>query len=66
MAGLKELEKTISSLTDEEYRQFRHWFLERDWERWDRQIIEDARTGKLDFLFKEALDAKKQNKLMDL
>jgi hypothetical protein len=40
--------------------------LERDWERWDRQIIEDARTGKLDFLFKEALDAKKQNKLMDL
>jgi len=66
MAGLEELEKTIASLPDDEYRQFRHWFLERDWERWDRQIIEDAKTGKLDFLLKEALDAKKENKLRNL
>jgi len=66
MARLEELEKTITNLPDEEYRQFRRWFLERDWERWDRQIIEDARAGKLDFLVKEALDAKKENKLRDL
>ena len=66
MAGLDELEKTIASLPDDEYRQFRRWFLERDWERWDRQIIEDAKTGKLDFLLKEALDAKKENKLRNL
>ena len=66
MAGLEELEKTIANLPDEEYRQFRRWFLERDWERWDRQIIEDACAGKLDFLVKEALDAKKENKLRNL
>jgi hypothetical protein len=66
MASLKELEKTIADLPDEEYRQFRHWFLERDWERWDRQIIEDTRTGKLNFLVKEALDAKTENKLRGL
>jgi hypothetical protein len=42
----------------EEYRQFGRWFLERDWERWDRQIIEDARAGQLEFLVKEALVAK--------
>jgi len=66
MVSLEELEKTIANLPDEEYRQFRHWFLERDWERWDGQIIEDARAGKLDFLVKEALDAKKKNKLRDL
>ena len=66
MAGLEELEKTIANLPDEEYRQFRRWFLERDWERWDRQIIEDASAGKLDFLVKEALDAKKENKLRNL
>lgn len=66
MVCLEELEKTIASLPDEEYRQFRHWFLERDWERWDRQIIEDARSGRLSFLLKEALDAKKENKLRDL
>ena len=53
-------------MPDEEYRQFRRWFLERDWERWDRQITEDARAGKLDFLVKEALDAKKEKKLRNL
>jgi hypothetical protein len=66
MASLEELEKTIANLPDEEYRQFRRWFLERDWERWDRQITEDARAGKLDFLVKEALDAKKEKKLRSL
>ena len=66
MASLEELEKTIVNLPDEEYRQFRRWFLERDWERWDRQITEDAQAGKLDFLVKEALGAKKAKKLRDL
>ena len=66
MANLEELQKTISDLPEEDYRQFRHWFLERDWERWDRQIIEDLGAGKLDFLIKEALDAKKEDKLRDL
>jgi len=66
MANLEELQKAISDLPEEDYRQFRHWFLERDWERWDRQLVEDSRAGKLDFLIKEALDAKKENKLRDL
>jgi len=66
MANLEELQNAITNLLEEDYRQFRRWFLERDWERWDRQIIEDSRAGKLDFLVKEALDAKKENKLRDL
>jgi hypothetical protein len=66
MANLEELERAIANLREEDYRQFRRWFLERDWERWDRQIIEDTRAGKLDFLVKEALDAKEENKLRDL
>ncbi len=66
MANLEQLQKAISDLPEEDYRQFRHWFLERDWERWDRQIIEDSRAGKLDFLVKEAHDAKKENRLRDL
>jgi hypothetical protein len=66
MANLEELQKAITSLPEEDYRQFRRWFLERDWERWDRQITEDSITGKLDFLVKEALDAKKENKLGNL
>jgi len=66
MAKLEQLETEITSLPEEEYRQFREWFLKVDWERWDKEIEEDSRTGKLDFLMQEALDAKKAKKLRDL
>jgi hypothetical protein len=66
MGKLEELEEAIANLPEEDYHQLRRWFLERDWERWDRQIIEDTRTGKLNFLVKEALDAKTENKLRGL
>jgi hypothetical protein len=66
MTRLEELERAVASLTEEEYRQFRHWFLERDWERWDRQIEADSRTGKLDFLVRAALEAKKEGRLEEL
>ncbi len=66
MKKLQELETAVGNLPEEEYRQFRSWFLEKDWERWDRQIAEDSAAGKLDFLTKEALDAKKDNRLRNL
>ncbi len=66
MTRLEELERAITALTVEEYRAFRQWFLERDWAQWDQQIEEDSRSGKLDFLIREALDAKQQGKLQDL
>jgi hypothetical protein len=50
MTKLEELERAIDSLPEEECRRFRRWFMEKDWERWDRQIAEDSRAGKLDFL----------------
>ena len=59
MKKLEELEMAIASLSDEEYRQFRRWFLERDGEKWDRQIEEDSRAGKLDYLVEEARETKK-------
>ncbi len=66
MTKLEELERAIVSLSDEEYREFRRWFLERDWEEWDKQIAEDSAAGKLDFLIKEAREAKKAGRLKDL
>jgi hypothetical protein len=66
MTKLEELERAVTSLTAEEYREFRQWFLERDWEQWDQQIEEDSRAGKLDFLIREALEAKQQGKLQEL
>jgi hypothetical protein len=66
MTRLEELELAIESLPENEYSQFRRWFLERDWERWDREIEADSTSGKLDFLVKEAQDAKAERTLKDL
>ncbi|MGW8258243.1 MAG: hypothetical protein ACWGMZ_12210 [Thermoguttaceae bacterium] len=66
MTKLEELEIAVDSLPEKEYSEFRRWFLERDWAKWDTQVEEDSRSGKLDFLVNEALDAKKQGKLRDL
>ena len=66
MTRLEELERAVAALPEQEYDQFRCWFLERDWEKWDRQIESDAKAGKLDFLIHEAFKAKRENRLRDL
>ncbi|MEW6352551.1 MAG: hypothetical protein AB1646_26185 [Thermodesulfobacteriota bacterium] len=66
MMKLEELETAVDALPEGEYREFRRWFLEKDWDRWDKEIEEDSQAGRLDFLVKEALDAKKEGKLRDL
>jgi hypothetical protein len=66
MTKVEELVRAVASLTAEEYDEFRHWFLESDWAKWDKQIEEDSRAGKLDFLVREALEAKKAGKLPEL
>lgn len=54
MRNLTEIERAVDRLSDAEYGEFRHWFLERDWEEWDRQIRVGSDSGKLDFLVREA------------
>ena len=66
MTKLEELETAVASLPEEQYRQFRRWFLDRDWEKWDSEIEEDAKAGKLDFLVEEALEAKNRGRLENL
>ena len=66
MTRFEELVTAVSNLPEKEYRQFRQWFLERDWEKWDRQIEEDSASGRLDFLAREAREAKKGGKLRNL
>ena len=66
MTRLEELETAVDSLTSEEYARFRRWFLDRDWEKWDQEIAEDAEAGRLDFLVREAVEAKNRQKLRDL
>lgn len=66
MTKLEELEMAVDGLPAEEYRRFRNWFMKKDWEKWDKQIAEDSKAGKLDFLIEEALEAREKNELREL
>jgi len=63
MLQIAEIKKEIEKLPQKEYANLRHWFAEKDWEIWDKQIKEDSNSGKLDFLAKEALQEKNNNNL---
>ena len=55
MSNVEKIEQEVQALSPEELAQFRVWFLEYDWEAWDRQVEHDARTGRLDALADKAL-----------
>lgn len=55
MSKLKQIEKSIEALSDEEMKAFGAWFDTLRGQRWDRQIEQDAANGKLDALANEAL-----------
>ena len=55
MGKVEQLEQQVKGLTPEELAQFRAWFLEFDWDRWDRELEHDVASGKLDALADKAL-----------
>ncbi|HEY5891838.1 MAG TPA: hypothetical protein VIT91_01285 [Chthoniobacterales bacterium] len=54
MSTLAEIEEAILKLPPAEFRALLQRMKERDADAWDRQIEEDARSGKLDHLWEEA------------
>ena len=63
---IAKLKEAILGLSEAEYAELRRWFLEHDWERWDREFEEDVLAGKLDFLKAEVEQAKATGELRDL
>ena len=55
MTKVEALEREVEKLNPEELAAFRDWFLEHDWEAWDRQIERDSAEGRLDRFAAEAL-----------
>ena len=55
MGNVKSIENAVESLPATELAEFRRWFAEFDGNAWDRQIDQDASSGKLDALAAEAL-----------
>ena len=54
MGNVKSIEKAIKSLPPADLAEFRRWFAEYDAAAWDKQIEQDAASGKLDGLAAEA------------
>ncbi len=55
MSKVDRIEHEIRELSSKELAEFREWFLDFDWEVWDRQLERDVEAGKLDALADEAL-----------
>jgi len=55
MGNVQSIEKAVQALPPAELAEFRRWFAEFDSAAWDRQIEQDAASGKLDKLAAEAL-----------
>ncbi len=66
MTTVPELQRAILGLSEAEYTELRNWLLDEDWERWEREFDEDARTGKLDALVAGALEARARGELKEL
>jgi hypothetical protein len=63
---IQKLETEIRELTRSELAAFRQWFEEYDATLWDRQIEEDALSGKLDRLAEKALADHKAGRTKEL
>ena len=55
MSTVESIERQITQLSDKERSELREWFLEAEWQRWDRQLEADVAAGKLDALADQAI-----------
>jgi len=46
MLGVEEIKAAIEALPEDEFRQLRQWFMEKEWQKWDEQITKDSKAGK--------------------
>jgi len=43
MTNIEVIEREVEKLSPEELAEFRAWFIEHDWETWDRELERDSR-----------------------
>ena len=58
MTKITELKRSILDLTETEYAELVRWLQDQDWERWEQEFDRDVRTGRLDSMVDDALEAK--------
>lgn len=65
MSSVSEIESAIRGLPAEEFWKLADWFDEVRSQAWDRQMDDDARSGRLDFLFRESDQERESGRLKD-
>jgi hypothetical protein len=55
MTNIEVIEREVEKLSPEELAVFRAWFIEHDWEIWDRELERDVAEGRLERFASEAL-----------
>lgn len=65
MKTVEEIEQEIQELSPAGVAELAAWLAEYDAKVWDKQMDEDAASGRLDFLFAEAGKERKSGKLRD-
>jgi len=66
MTRVQALEQEIERLSPEELVELRVWLDERDAEAWDREIANDAASGKLDKLFEKSISDHRAGKSREI
>jgi hypothetical protein len=64
--SVAEIEKAVSGLSADELKQFRAWFADFDMAQWDKEIEEDAASGRLDSLAAKAMEDYRAGRFTEL
>jgi hypothetical protein len=62
---LEQIEAAIEALPPDEFKQLFAWFLAKQQHNWDNQMERDSAAGRLDWLFEEAAQERRQNQLRE-
>jgi hypothetical protein len=66
MMKVNEIKHAIESLPQDEFTRLMHWIHQEDMKKWDSQIENDSKSGKLDFLLEETVEEEKKGTLRKL
>lgn len=55
MSTLEQIEAAILTLPSDDFEKLRRWFLDLDYQRWDKQLEQDVANKKLEALGSEAI-----------
>ena len=66
MNTISEIERAVQDLSPEDLTAFRDWFIGFDAAAWDKQLEEDAMSGRLDSLANEAIRDLREGRCTDL